>query len=144
MLFLNNKPYTFGIKNTALCSFYKTWEETPIHIFYDCIHVKALWEKLQTNFQNDNILPYFTLQASILVLTNEADNIYNLLNHTLLIFKYYVYWSRENTHYLIINVLLDKLKEIKKKEKRISLVSNNKTGTCNKKWYVIDNVLPVT
>ena len=52
--------------------------------------------------------------------------------------------QEKNTHYLIINVLLDKLKEIKKKEKRIRLVSNNKTETCNKKWCVIDNALPVT
>ena len=50
VLFLNKKLYTFGITNTALCSFYKTLEENPIRIFYDCIHVKSLWEKLQ-NFR---------------------------------------------------------------------------------------------
>ena len=42
VLFLNKKLYTFGITNT-LCSFCNTLKETPIHIFFDCVHVKCLW-----------------------------------------------------------------------------------------------------
>ena len=42
VLFLNKKQYTFGITNTALCSFCNAVEETPIHIFFDCVHVKYL------------------------------------------------------------------------------------------------------
>ena len=76
LLFLNKKLYNFGITNTALCSFCKTFEETPIHFFYDCIHIKSLWEKLQTKFQNDINLPSLTPQAAIIGLTNEANNIY--------------------------------------------------------------------
>ena len=56
VLFLNEKLYNFGITNNAFCSFCKAFAETPIHIFYDYIHVKSLWEKLQTKFQNDIIL----------------------------------------------------------------------------------------
>ena len=61
VLFLDKKLYGFGITNTVLCSFCKTLEETPIHIFYDCIHIKYLWERLQTKFLNDIILPSLTL-----------------------------------------------------------------------------------
>ena len=50
ILFHNKKLYTFGITNTALCSFYKTLSENPIRIFYDSIYVKSTWEKLQ-NFR---------------------------------------------------------------------------------------------
>ena len=39
--------YTFGIKNTALCSFCNAVEETPINIFFDCVHVKSLWERVR-------------------------------------------------------------------------------------------------
>ena len=62
--------------------------------------VNYLWEKLQTKFQNDIILPSLTPQpqAAILGLTNEAKNIYNLLNHILLVFEYYVYMSRAKTY----------------------------------------------
>ena len=85
----------------------KTLEETPIHIFYDCVHVKYLWERLQAKFHNDIILPSLTPQVAIIGLTNEINNIYNL-NHILLIFKYYVYRSREK-HMLDIDILLDNL-----------------------------------
>ena len=90
-LFLNKKLYTFGIASTFLCSFCKILEETPIHIFCDCIHVKSIREKLQTKFQNDIFLPSLKLQAAILELINKANNIFNVLNQVLLIFKYYGY-----------------------------------------------------
>ena len=98
-------------------------EETPIHIFYECVHLKSLQERLQRKFQNDIILPSLTPQAAILGLTNEVNNIYNLLNNILLVSKYYLF---------NIDILIENLIEIKKKEKRISLVSNNKTETYNK------------
>ena len=77
-----------------------------------------------------DILQSLTPQVAILELTNEANNIYNL-NHILLVFKYYVYRSREK-YILNTDILIDNLIEIKKKEKRIRLVSNKKTETCNK------------
>ena len=52
-LFLNRKLCAFGITNTALCSFCQTLEETPLHIFFDSVHVKCLSEKLRMKFQND-------------------------------------------------------------------------------------------
>ena len=73
--------------NTALCLFCSTLEETPIHIFIDCIYVKCLWERLQTKFQNDFILLSLTPQTAVLGLYNEVNDSYNFLNHILLIFK---------------------------------------------------------
>ena len=67
-----------------------------MHVFYDCIHVKSLCEKLQTKFQN--ILPSVTPLAAILELTNETNSIYNLLNHVLLVFKYYFLQVKRETH----------------------------------------------
>ena len=60
------------------------------------------------------ILPSHIPQAAILGLANEANNIYNLLNHILLVFKYCVYRSR-GKHILNIDILMDILIEIKKK-----------------------------
>ena len=78
------------------------------NIFYECIHLKSLWQRLGARFQNDIILPSLTPQAAILGLTNEASNIYNLLNHIFLIFKYYVYRSRDPSqilHYKIFDII---------------------------------------
>ena len=112
VLFLNKKLCNFGITNTALCSAYKSLEETPIDIFYDSIQVRSLWEKLQTKFQNI-ILPSLTPQAPILGLSNEANHIYNHLNQILLVLKNYVYRSREK-HILDLDILIGNLIKIKK------------------------------
>ena len=61
-----------------LCSFCKTLEEIPIGIFYDCIHVKSLWETIRTKFQKDIILPLLTPQAAILGLTNKKTTFITL------------------------------------------------------------------
>ena len=125
VLFYNKKLYTFGITNTALCSFCNTLEETPIHIFFDRIHVKSPWERFRTKFQNDFILPSITPHTAILGLYNEANDNYNVLNHILLIFKYYIYISREKRT-LNIDILIANLLKANKKEKQISIVTINK------------------
>ena len=51
--------------------------------------------------------------------------------------------SREK-HKLNIDILIDNLIKIKKKEKRISHASNIKTETYNEKWWITDDILPVT
>ena len=88
-------------------------------------------------------MPSLTPQNAILGLYNEANDIDNLLNHILLIFKYYIYISREKRT-LNINVVIANLIEVKKREKQISIVTINKRKACKKKWCVTDNTLPVT
>ena len=87
ILFLYKKRYTFGITNTALCCFCNTLKETPIHIFFDCVYVKYLWERLRMKFQNDFILPSYTPQTAILGLYNKANDNYNLQSHISLIYE---------------------------------------------------------
>ena len=95
VLFLNKKLYTFGITNTVFCSYCNTLEETPIHIFFECVPVKCLKEKLRTKFQNDFILLSVTPQTSILGLYNEANNNYNLPRHILLILNVIFIYHRK-------------------------------------------------
>ena len=131
VLFLNKKLYTFGITNTALCSFCNTLEETPIHIFFDCVHVKCLWERLRMKFQNNFVLLSLTPHTAILGLHNEANDKYNLLSHILLIFKYYIYISREK-RILNIDILIANLIKAKKREKQISIFTINKRDAYKK------------
>ena len=67
----------------------------------------------------------------------------NQTNELLLVFKYYVYRSREK-HLLNKDILLDNLIEINKKEKQVSLVHNNKTKIYNKNWCVAYTVFQLT
>ena len=99
--FFNKKLHTFGIKPSLLCSFCNLYDKTPYHMFYGCDRVKCLWSDLIQCFRNNLILPTLTPQTAIfgfLDYTNN-DSIFEsnkcLSNHILLIFKLYVYKSRE-------------------------------------------------
>ena len=94
--------------------------------------------KITDKFQNDFILPSLTPQTAILGLYNEANDNYNLRNHILLIFKYYIYILREKRT-LNIDILLANLIKVKKKEKQVSIVTINK-----KKAYKKSGVLQIT
>ena len=94
-------------------------------------------------FQNDFILPSLTPQTAILELYNEINDNYNLLSHILLIFKYYIYISREK-RILNIDILIANLIKVKKREKQIIIVTINKREAYKKEWSITDNILPVT
>ena len=76
-------------------------------------------------FQNDFIQSSLTPQTAILGLYNEANDNYNLLSQILLNFKYYIYISREK-RVLHIDILITNLIKVKRREKQINLVTNNK------------------
>ena len=76
-------------------------------------------------------------------LHNEANDNYNLLNHILLIFRYYIYILREK-RILNIDILIANLIKVKKKEKQTSIATINKRKASKKNWCVTDNILPVT
>ena len=82
-------------------------------------------------------------QTVILGLYNEANDNYNFLSHILLIFKYYIYISREKRT-LNIDILIANLIKVKKREKQISIVTINKREAHSNKWCITDNILPVT
>ena len=122
VLFHNKKLHTFGIKLSPLCSFCNLCDETPLHIFYECDVVKCFWADLVHCFQNDLILPTLTPQAATLgILESESNdstfkNNKVFINHILLIFKLYVFKSREN-----LNNIIPKIRKVKTIEKEIAL-----------------------
>ena len=105
-----------------LCSFCNLYDETPYHIFLKCDWVKCLWSDLVQFFQNNLILPNVTSQTVIFGFLDSTsnDSIFEinkcLGNHILLIFKLYVYKSREkklmNSNNLIAGI--QKRKRIEK------------------------------
>ena len=101
VLFLNKNLPTFQMKPSPMCSLCSLYDETPLHIFYECDAVKCLWADLVQCFQNNLILPTLTPQAAILGILESAGNDFTLktnkvfINHIVFIFKLYVFESRE-------------------------------------------------
>ena len=46
VLYLNEMLFVFEKVTTSLCQFCKSKDETPIHLFYDCIVNQNLWKQL--------------------------------------------------------------------------------------------------
>ena len=96
VLYLNKKFFQFGKTQSPLCSFCHTEAETKLHVFHKCSVTKILWNLLLLFFETDLDFPDLTPQAALFGFINESDNNLNILqNHILLIFKLYVYQSRE-------------------------------------------------
>ena len=94
-------------------------------------------------FENNLILPPLTTQTALLGLwSHDADHDEPIINHFLLIFKLYVYNSREK-HRLNITDLLTNIKEIKKTEYRLSSNSGKKRKIYQNKWRLTHDKLPI-
>ena len=98
-----------------------------MHLFYDCLIVKKLWNQLTFILSNNLIFAISTPQSSIFRFWNLDTNEYLILNDLLLAFKTYIYNARA-TGYLNISHLLiyikgtttpKRMSEKCKKEKKI-------------------------
>ena len=122
VLFLNIKLHIFGVKPSPLCSFCNLYDEISSHIFYECDRVKCLWSRLVQWFQNNLVLATLTPQTAIFGFFDSTNNDFIfennkcLSNHSLLIFKLYVYKSGEKK-FININNLTAENRKVKRIEK---------------------------
>ena len=129
-----------------MCFFCNFYYETPLHIFYECDAVKCLWTDLVQCFQNNLILLTLTPQAAILGILESASNnsIFKnnkvFINHILLIFKLYVFKSREKKFINLYNLIAE-IRKVKRIEKEIALTNSMKTFAFTKKWLIINNII---
>ena len=142
ILFLNKKLYLFGITKSPQCSYCNTYDETPIHLFCECNYTKYLWLQLNKHFRSDLKFPVLTPQTAILGLFNDSVSNIHLKNHILLLFKLYIYKSR-NKHRLNINELLANIVNIKKLEKTTAFGNAKKIVAYNKKWDITNRKRPL-
>ena len=138
VLYLNEKLFQFGKTQSPLCSFCHNEAETTLHVFHKCSVTKTLWNQLSLFFETDLDFPDLTTQAALFGFINESDNNLNILqNHILLIFKLYIYQSRERG-VLNLNGLIKNVTKVKILERKIASVCEKKTIQFNNKWKSTD------
>ena len=138
VLYLNKKLFQFGKTQSPLCSFCHTEAETTLHIFHKFSATKILWNRLLLFFEADLDFPDLTPQAAFFGFVNESDKNLNILqNHILLLFKLYVYQSRERG-VLNLNSLIKNVTKVKKLERKIASVREKKKIQLNNKWKSTD------
>ena len=95
-LCLNEKLFLFRKHNTSLCSSCNLEDETVVHLFVHCSKTKRLWCTVIEYFKiNLHIHPLSPLKAIYGFLVAD-DKVFLILNHLLLLFKYYIYVSRSS------------------------------------------------
>ena len=114
-LYVNKMLFKFGKVISPQCSFCKLHEETVMHLFYNCLIVKRIWNQLKSILANDLNFSISMLQSAIFGFWDLDTNERLILNHLLLIFKIYSYNAR-TTGYLNISHLLIYTKGIYRKE----------------------------
>ena len=125
MLYLNEKLFSFGTSETSQCSFCNQNNETIQHLFCHCFVPKALWNGLNTFFENHLSLYDLTPQAAFFGFIEKHLDDSMLQNHLLLTFKIYLYKSRSYGFVCLKSLSL----EIKKNnclEKKIAEANANK------------------
>ena len=142
ILFLNKKLYLVGITKSPLCSYCNTNDETPIHLFCECNSTKSLWLQLNRHFHSDLKFPELTPQTAILGIFNDSVSNIHLINHILLLFKLYIYRSR-NKYRLNINEHLANILNIKKLENVTAFSNVKNVAAYNKKWDITNRKLPL-
>ena len=88
---LNNVPYVnknlfhFSLILQPKCSICNLYDETPQHLFYECIYTQHLWNHLQLHISGRIVLPALTPQRVIFAFISDQN--YIIVNHLFLIFQ---------------------------------------------------------
>ena len=89
-------------------------------MFGECVRVSQLWSQLRIFFSADLNPPLSTPQTVIFGFLVETDKyIFKITNHLLLIFKMYIYKSREKGS-VDISRLIKEIRKIQTLEKKYS------------------------
>ena len=99
--------------HSPLCSYCNEEEETLLHLFHSCIKTKKLWNKFRQYFSKFINIPHSTPQSSILGIFDNNQHS-DLINHLLLIFRFYIYSARNTKQLNFDNLMItiNKIKEI--------------------------------
>ena len=137
VLFFEKKLYLCGITNSLLCVFCGLTDGTSLHLFYECNSIKSLRNQLCMFFDDVLKLLYYGIMS---LLTNEVTLHKNRLykSHILLVFKLYIYNSREK-HMLNINILLNNIAKVIKVEENTASHNEKKITAYTRKCKIINN-----
>ena len=129
ILFLNKVLFKMKIKNTSLCSYCHTVDETIVHLFCECEVVKQLWADVKSTFSG---LPFpdLTPKSAYFGFYELRDT---LINHIHLIFRISVY-SKRNAGSCSILYIKNKIKSIRKTEENLTYLSETGNQVNQRKW----------
>ena len=100
-LYLNKQLFIFNNKDTKLCSYCIFQDETTNHIFVECIFTVKLWSHLRHHCQCSFDLSILNPKTGTFGFFEIDPDLVTLLNHILLLYKYYIYSSRDSSKKIV-------------------------------------------
>ena len=97
ILNLNKQLFIFNKKDTKMCFYCKLQDETINHIFVECKFAIKLWSDLRHYCQRSFVIPILNPQSATFGFLEIDPDLVILLNHMLLLYKYYIYSSRDTS-----------------------------------------------
>ena len=140
ILHVNDRLYKFKAVPSPLCSLCKLENESLVHLFCQCMETRKLWHQLQTWFPGPKMLPDLELQPILLGMWRESNSDYTLINHVILLFKRYIYLSKNHQNSLHLRGFIAFIKNTETIEQHIA----RNTGKLNfhySKWNTLLNLI---
>ena len=131
ILYLNIHLFLFGKKDNKFCFYCLTEEETISQIFATYQKTSSLWNELKFCLKNSIHIPTLNPQSAIFGFLQVDPHFLLILNHILLLFKYYVYIKRDSNK-LSLAALIKSIKKYLLTGKKLS-------ANDEKKIFLIEN-----
>ena len=83
--------YKMGLVDSPRCGFCFIYNQTSIHLFYECLEVKIFWFRIQ-EYISEKFTDYFNLSDRDILFGIKKRTLYkNEINEIILSAKYYIY-----------------------------------------------------
>ena len=138
IIYTNLDLYRFGLVSSDLCSFCKKEVETYRHLFYDCEHIRPLWNACGDALNLPTLKELNWEGIFFGAPLGDISKTY-LLNHVILLLKYVIFQTKKKS----IPPNSQEVKEIlvgnRVEEKRIALNRNTLSLHLKKRRLLISN-----
>ena len=120
IIFTNEKLFRFKMTESPMCTFCQKEIESLEHLLFYCNITKDFWRDFSSWLTKQNIFMEILTLINILfgVFNNNEDSI--ILNHLILIGKFFIYKCKLNKVNPILRVFLEKIRSVYHVEKKIA------------------------
>ena len=109
-------------------------------MLYICRKTQALWPRLSNSLNGHLNFLHVTPQSAIFNFLDISNKDYLIVNHLLLLFKYYIYNARDRKH-LVFEALMKNVKNICDIEKTLVDQDPHKKSKFLHKWQFVHKVI---
>ena len=133
IVFTNDKLFRFKMIDSPLCAFCQTEVESPEHLLFNCNITKTFWQLLSSWLNEQKITSIsLTMESVVFGVFNVAED-FLILNHVILLAKFYIYKCKLNNTPPSLNVFIAKIKATYQIEQKIA-AARDKLVKHYQKW----------